>query len=58
MCITANSTEYITAELTRLMAIARRELDRHLCDHGTCSACRQPWPCPTARLAAETLEGL
>lgn len=58
MCITANSTEYITTELTRLMDIARQELDRHLCDHGTCSACREHWPCPTACLAAETLEGL
>ena len=58
MCTTARSTEYVTTELTRLMAIARQELDRHLCDHGMCSACRQHWPCPTACLAAETLEGL
>lgn len=58
MCTTASSTEYVTAELTRLMAIARQELDRHVCDHGTCSACRQRWPCPTVCLAAETLEGL
>lgn len=58
MCTTASSTEYVTTELTRLMTIARQELDRHLCDHGTCSACRQHWPCPTVCLAAETLEGL
>ena len=57
MC-TASSTEYVTAELTQLMTIARQELDRHLCDHGLCAACRQHWPCPMACLAAETLEGL
>lgn len=58
MCTTASSIEYVTAELSRLMAIARQELDRHLCDGGTCSACRQHWPCPTACLAAGTLQGL
>jgi hypothetical protein len=57
MC-TASSTEYVTAELTQLMTIARQELDRHLRDHGLCAACRQHWPCPMACLAAETLEGL
>jgi hypothetical protein len=51
-------TEYVTPELEQLLAIARRELDRHLCDHGTCTRCHQHWPCPTACLAAETLGAL
>jgi hypothetical protein len=57
MC-TVTTGEYVTPELTRLLDIARQELDRHLCDHGVCCRCQEHWPCPTACLAAETLEGL
>jgi len=32
-------TEYVTPELEQLLAIARRELDRHLCDRGICARC-------------------
>jgi hypothetical protein len=52
------ATEYVTPELVQLLAIARRELDRHLSDHGICSRCGEHWPCPTACLAAETLGSL
>jgi hypothetical protein len=55
---TRTVTEYVTPELVRLLAIAQRELDRHLSDHGRCTRCSQLWPCPTACLAAETLGGL
>ncbi|HEY2443351.1 MAG TPA: hypothetical protein VGI31_09475 [Streptosporangiaceae bacterium] len=58
MSPTTAATEYITPELMQLLAIAQRELDRHLGDHGTCSRCEQPWPCPTACLAADTLSAL
>lgn len=58
MSTTTSPTEYVIPELARLLAIARQELDRHLCDHGTCSRCAQHWPCPTACLAAGTLGGL
>jgi hypothetical protein len=51
-------TEYVTPELEQLLTIARHELDRHISDQGTCRLCQQHWPCPTARLAADTLEGL
>jgi hypothetical protein len=57
MCTTA-SIEYVTPELTRLLAIARRELDRHLGDQGVCCCCHEHWPCPTACLAENTLDGL
>jgi hypothetical protein len=57
MC-TVSIGEYVTPELTQLLAIARQELDRHLSDQGVCCSCRKHWPCPTACLAAETLEGL
>jgi hypothetical protein len=42
----------------QLLAIAQRELDRHLRDHGMCTCCHEHWPCPTACLAAETLSAL
>lgn len=52
------ATEYVTPELVQLLAIAQRELDRHLSDHGNCSRCHEHWPCATACLAAETLGSL
>jgi hypothetical protein len=55
---TTTVTEYVTPELVRLLSIAQRELDRHHSDHGCCSACQLHWPCPTACLAAGTLNGL
>ncbi|MGH3158006.1 MAG: hypothetical protein ACRDNF_15720 [Streptosporangiaceae bacterium] len=58
MSTTTVSTEYLIPEMTRLMSIARRELDRHTSDHGTCCWCHKRWPCPTACLAASTLDGL
>lgn len=50
--------EYVTPEMTSLLAIAQRELDRHTSDHGTCCWCHEHWPCPTACLAASTLSCL
>jgi hypothetical protein len=58
MSTTTVSTEYLIPEMSRLMSIARRELDRHTSDHGTCHCCHKHWPCPTACLAASTLDGL
>jgi hypothetical protein len=58
MCTKSAPTEYVTAELVQLLAIARQELDRHLSDHGICAVCRKHWPCPTACLAADTLSGM
>jgi hypothetical protein len=52
------ATEYVIPELVQLLAIAQRELDRHLSDHGICGRCREHWPCATACLAAETLGSL
>ena len=52
------ATEYVIPELVQLLAIAQRELDRHLGDHGVCARCHERWPCPTACLAAETLSSL
>jgi hypothetical protein len=49
---------FVTPELVQLLAIARRELDRHLSDRGTCTCCHEHWPCPTACLAANTLSAL
>jgi hypothetical protein len=57
MCTTA-ATDYVIPELSRLLAIAREELDRHVDDQGTCSCCEERWPCETACLAASTLAGL
>jgi hypothetical protein len=54
----ATPAEFVTPELVRLLAIAQRELDRHLRDHGVCTCCHEHWPCPTACLAAGTLGGL
>jgi hypothetical protein len=50
--------EYVTPEMTRLLIIAQQELDRHTSDHGICACCHEHWPCPTACLAASTLDGL
>ena len=58
MSARTSPTEYITPELVQLLAIAQRELDRHLSDHGVCARCHERWPCPTACLAAETLGSL
>lgn len=55
---TATSAGFLTPELVQLLAIAQRELDRHLRDHGVCTCCHEHWPCPTACLAAETLGAL
>ena len=55
---TATRADFVTPELVQLLAIAQRELDRHLRDHGMCSCCHEHWPCPTACLAAETLGAL
>jgi hypothetical protein len=54
----ATPAEFVTPELVQLLAIAQRELDRHLRDHGRCTCCHEHWPCPTACLAAGTLGGL
>jgi hypothetical protein len=51
----ATPAEFVTPELVQLLAIAQRELNRHLRDHGMCTCCHEHWPCPTACLAAETL---
>ena len=56
--VRTTATEYVTPELVQLLAIAQRELDRHLSDHGVCARCHERWPCPTACLAAETLSSL
>jgi hypothetical protein len=58
MCTTTSDADYVIPELERLLSIARRELDRHQCDHGTCASCQQHWPCPTVCLAAGTLSAL
>ena len=50
--------EYFTPEIERLLAIAQRDLDTHLSDHGVCCRCHERWPCPAACLAADTLGGL
>jgi hypothetical protein len=55
---TATRADFVTPELVQLLAIAQRELDRHLRDHGMCTCCHEHWPCPTACLAAETLSAL
>jgi hypothetical protein len=55
---TATPADFVTPELVQLLAIAQRELDRHLRDHGMCTCCHEHWPCPTACLAAETLSAL
>lgn len=46
------------ASMTKLLATARAELDRHVNADGTCQACRDEWPCETACLAAFTLEAV
>ncbi|HEY3734451.1 MAG TPA: hypothetical protein VGL63_11085 [Streptosporangiaceae bacterium] len=46
-------------EILRLLATAARELDRHVRDGDKrCRACRAPWPCPRACLAACALEAV
>ena len=40
--------EFVIPEVVQLLAIARRELDLHLSDHGSCTCCHEHWPCPTA----------
>ena len=54
----SDTADFVTPELVQLLAIAQRELDRHLRDHGVCTCCHEHWPCPTACLAAETLGAL
>lgn len=54
----SDTADLVTPELVQLLAIAQRELDRHLRDHGMCTCCHEHWPCPTACLAAETLGAL
>jgi hypothetical protein len=47
------------AELRRLLAIASRELDRHVRDNrARCQVCHRAWPRERAQLAATTLNGL
>jgi hypothetical protein len=48
-------TERFPAELLRLLATARAELDRHVNDHGRCQACQASFPCERARLAEQAL---
>lgn len=51
-------SDYLSPELAQLLTTARRELDRHVNQDGTCPICGLSWPCEPVCLAAFTLGAL
>jgi hypothetical protein len=45
-------------EVVHLLGTARRVIDQHVNDHGTCAECASSWPCQRARLAESALATL
>jgi hypothetical protein len=58
MAVQHLESDYFLPELAQLLATARKELDLHVNQDGTCSICELAWPCEPACLAAFTLGGL
>ncbi len=50
--------ELFPAEVVHLLGTARRVIDQHVNDHGTCAECSSNWPCQPARLAESALATL
>jgi hypothetical protein len=45
-------------EVRHLLGTARRVIDQHVSDNGTCAECASIWPCQRARLAESALAAL
>lgn len=45
-------------EFLHLLGTARRAIDQHVNNHGTCVDCGSLWPCQRAQLAEFTLAAL
>ncbi len=45
-------------EVVHLLGTARRVIDQHVNDRGTCTECASNWPCQPARLAESALATL
>jgi hypothetical protein len=54
----ASRTELFPPEVVHLLGTARRVIDRHLNDRGTCADCGLSWPCQRAQLAEFALAAL
>ncbi|HEY7144493.1 MAG TPA: hypothetical protein VH637_09615 [Streptosporangiaceae bacterium] len=50
--------DFLPPELMHLLGAARRAIDQHVNDHGSCVACGSSWPCQRARLAEFALGAL
>jgi hypothetical protein len=51
MGTTASSADIFPPEFLRLLDTARRVIDQHIDDHGTCAYCGSNWPCRRAQEA-------
>ena len=49
---------FLPPGLMDLLCTAQREIDEHVNDHGSCTACGAGWPCQRARLAEFALGAL
>jgi len=49
--VTALDADRFPAELLRLIATARAELDLHINNNGACAVCHTSFPCERASLA-------
>lgn len=52
------STGQLEPVLSKLVATAKAELDRHTNHQGACTKCEMSWPCDTACITAFTLEAV
>jgi hypothetical protein len=46
------------SEVMHLLGTARRVIDQHISDNGTCAECASLWPCQLARQAESALATL
>jgi hypothetical protein len=54
----ASPADRFPAELVRLLSTARRVIDQHVNNYGTCADCGSTWPCQHAVLAEFALATL
>jgi len=54
----ASPADLFPAELVHLLSTARRVIDQHWDNYGSCAECRSSWPCQHARLADFALAAL
>ena len=52
------ASDFLTPELARLLATAKKEITEHSNENGRCPVCGSAFPCPRAELAAFTLDAV